>query len=256
MVRSVFHLFLFFVVTCIMGIGGLATAKRVHTGSWSFPGRDDVAWLRHMISSDRQIPRVIYLERQAITIKGGFDRAADHHSQLIELGVERALPGFTGDDRKWRSIVQCVRGKFADFEVVVTDRRPRQKSGYVMVHVGGAPNDLYGAEREGMGGVAPFNSDVIADSVVFAFSETLDNRVDSVCNTVAHEIGHIYGLDHSYRCNDVMTYLSGCGKKQFVHANVRCGESDRRDCDNGGATQNSHEHLLAVLGSRKRARTR
>ena len=51
--------------------------------------------------------------------------------------------------------------------------------------------------------------------------------------------------------NDVMTYLSGCGKKRFVRADVRCGENKRRDCDSGEATQNSHKRLLDVLGPRK-----
>lgn len=256
MVRVAFRLFVSFVMMGVVGIGGLATAKRVHTGTWSLPGKDDVAWLRHVFSNERPVPRIIYLNRDAITIKGGYDDAGENRSQLIDFGVERTLPGFSGGDRRWRGIVQCVRGKFAEFDVVVTDRRPNRQRSYVMVHVGGTPDDLYDVERAGMGGVAPFNSDVIADAVVFAFSKTLDNRVDSVCNTVAHEVGHVYGLDHSYRCNDIMTYLSGCGKKRFVRADVRCGENERRDCDNGKATQNTHDRLLAVLGPRKRARRR
>ena len=111
MVRFVCRLFVSVVVIGVVGIGGLAAARRMHTGTWSLPGKDDVAWLRHMMSDDWRVPHVIYLERGNITIKGGFDQATDNRSQLIELGVERALPGFTGGNRTWRSIVQCVRNK-------------------------------------------------------------------------------------------------------------------------------------------------
>ena len=252
MLRFTFRLFLIALVAMIVGIGGLATAKRLQTGSWSMPDRDDVAWLRHIIDRDDAPPRVIFLNREDLAVKGGFDEAHANHTQLLERGVTRTVPGFSGSDRQWRRVVRCVQSKFAAFDVTITDRRPSGDD-YVMVHVGGTPSDLYGRKRRGMGGVAPFNGDVIADSIVFAFSDTLKNKLDAVCHTVAHEIGHVYGLDHSYRCGDIMTYLQGCGKKRFVDAHVRCGEKRRRDCDHGSVTQNSHETLYRILGPRKRS---
>lgn len=253
MFQFLYRLLLTVLVAAIVGFGGLAFAKRMQTGTWSLPNQDDVAWIRHVLTREDEPPRVIYLDRAPLMVKGGFDDASGNRSQLIDFGVARELPGYAGSDRQWAKIVQCVRSRFADFDVVVTDRRPVMDHGYVLVHVGGEPKDLFGVERKGMGGVAPYNGDVIADSMVFVFSETLGDETRTACETVAHEVGHIYGLDHAYRCSDVMTYLSGCGKKRFIHADVRCGENERRDCDSGEATQNSHERLLDVLGPRKRA---
>lgn len=249
MLKFLFRLFLTALIAVIVGIGGLATAKRMQTGSWSLPNKDDIAWLRHVISPDEQTPRVIFVNRDELMVSGGYDNAHGDHTQLIDRGDSRVVPGFRGSKRNWRQIMSCVRRKFKDFDVEVTDKRPDSR-GYIMVHVGGQPRDLFGRKRMGMGGVAPFNGDVISNVIVFAFSRTLDERTEVVCDTIAHEVGHVYGLDHSYRCSDIMTYLHGC-KKRFVDAVVRCGENKRRDCDNGHASQNSFRRLLDVLGPRK-----
>lgn len=250
MLRFIANLLLTALVAAILGYGGLAFAKRLKTGSWSLPNGDDVAWLRHSIQRNDSPPRVIYLNRQALTVRGGFDDAHGNYTQLLDSGVVRTVPGFSGSKKQWRRLVSCVRSKFAAFDVEITDQRPAGGN-YIMVHVGGDPQDLYGRKRKGMGGVAPFNGDIIAGAIVFAFSDTLDNRLDPTCHTVAHEVGHVYGLDHTYRCGDVMTYLQGCGKKRFVDAVVRCGELKRRDCDHGSPTQNSYDHMYEVLGPRQ-----
>ena len=77
-------------------------------------------------------------------------------------------------------------------------------------------------------GLAPFNGDVIARPVVFAFAAQLGNSVTQVCETIGMEVAHAYGLDHGYLCSDVMTYLRPCGPKKFVDKDVRCGEGKAR----------------------------
>lgn len=44
-----------------------------------------------------------------------------------------------------------------------------------------------------------------------------------------------------------MTFLSGCGDKSFLDANVSCGEFEAHNCTCGGSTQNSFQHLLSTL---------
>jgi len=85
---------------------------------------------------------------------------------------------------------------------------------------------------------------------VFGFSATSNNDVRSVCETIAMEVGHAYGLDHEYLCKDVMTYISGCGAKSFVDADAPCGEQKKRACEGGAKTQNSYRTLARVLGTR------
>lgn len=249
MVRLLAQAVLVVIVTVGLGIGGLAAAKRVRTGTWSMPVKEDYVWIERAVKP-RATPRTIYLDRDRATVTGGRDDATRGHTQLIPRGTQRTLPGYTGSKRSWRRIVSCVKSKLAGFDVEITDQRPGDP-GYVTVHVGGTPRDLFGRDRRNMGGVAPYNGKVIHDGMGFVFSKTLRNRQTEVCESIAHEIGHLYGLDHSYRCGDLMTYIQGCKKRRFVDAHVRCGEDGRRDCENGEATQNSHEHLLSVLGPAK-----
>jgi hypothetical protein len=137
---------------------------------------------------------------------------------------------------------------YAPFNVTVTDERPTTDN-FMLVVVGGKPTDLGIKNSHHVSGLAPFNGDVIPRAVVFAFAATANNDVQSVCETVGMETAHAYGLDHGYLCKDVMTYLTGCGKKEgFVDKDVRCGESKARDCEGGKPTQNSFRHLIAVLG--------
>ena len=249
MVRLLAQVMLVVIVTVGMGVGGLAAAKRVRTGTWSIPVKEDYVWIERAVKP-KATPRTVYLDRNRVTVTGGRDSAAVNQSQLITWGTQRTLPGFTGSKRSWNRIVSCVKSKFTDFDVEITDQRPAN-AGYVSVHVGGEPRDLFGRDRRNMGGVAPYNGKVIHDGMGFVFSKTLRNRQTEICESIAHEIGHIYGLDHSYRCGDLMTYIQGCKKRRFVDADVRCGEGGRRDCENGEATQNSHDHLLGVLGPAK-----
>ena len=101
-----------------------------------------------------------------------------------------------------------------------------------------------------MGGLAPLGDGPIHDAVVFVFASTLKLKTQALCETAAQEIGHAYGLDHVMVCKDPMTYLTGCGAKTFQDVDAPCGERDARACADGGATQNSHQHLLDVLGAR------
>ncbi len=249
MVRLLTHAALVVIVTAALGVGGLAAAKRMRTGSWSLPAKEDYAWLQRAIVKPAGPPRTVYLNRSQINVTGGIDNAHQLRTQLIPQGTQRKLPGYTGSKRSWNRIVACVRSKFAAYNIQIVDERPRDPD-YIMVHVGGRPRDLFARDRKNMGGVAPYNGRVIHHAMAFVFSRTLRNRRPEICESIAHEIGHTYGLDHSYRCGDLMTYIQGCRNRRFVDAHVRCGESNRRDCESGVATQNSHEHLLAVLGGR------
>lgn len=253
MIRFLVHVCMTLLVAAIVGVGGMAMAKRIHTGTWSLPSKNDYVWLRRAFRRQSEPPRIIYLQRESVQLMGGWEDSHDNRSQLLAQGDTRSVPGFTGSRRAWSRIVRCVRDKFAAFDVAITDERPARR-GYVLVHVGGRPRDLFGQDRKGTGGVAPYNGHVIPDAMVFAFSRTLGNRIDAVCETIAHEIGHVYGLDHSYRCNDLMTYLERCGERRFLNAAVRCGESGRRDCEDGSVTQNSYRHLLHVLGPSQRGK--
>jgi hypothetical protein len=253
----------------VLAIGtavGLVVGKRLKTGTWSVPTGNDLIHIDK--AEESEPPRIIYLRRAAITLKGGEDDAARRLSSVVAssgshshghadeavatrvatAGHDRVvkLKGYRGTTKSWNLLTRCVANQFAPFNVQVTDVEPPADTSYVMAVIGGRPRDVGHPQR--VGGLAPFNGDVIPGAVVFAFADELRNDTRATCEVVAMEVGHAFGLDHAYACRDVMTYLQGCGKKAFRDLDARCGESAPRTCHGGADIQNSYRHLMKVLG--------
>ena len=245
-------------------LGGVVMKKRLDTGAWAMPEADDFERILRLPPGPPA--RVIYLVRQPIELRAGQDDSPRGISSVIASVRAKAagsasaikapvafdapvrLPGWKGTDTGWQRLMTCVRALFAPFDVVVTDAVPNVDN-YVLVAVGGKPAEI-GARDRRVAGLAPFNGGVIPKPVVFAFSAALGNEPRAVCETIGMEVAHAYGLDHAYRCNDVMTYLPRCGARTFTDQDVRCGETKRRNCEGGDPTQNSYRRLLQVLGAR------
>lgn len=253
-------------VLALGAVVGVVVGKRLQTGTWSVPTGDDLVRIRP--AQPDAPPRIIYLHRGAITLTGGEDDPAGRVSSVVASGGahthDRAvaspvaareevrvakLRGFRGSSKSWKKITRCVADLFAPFDVQVTDIEPPSAGSYVMAVVGGRPRDVGHARR--VGGLAPFNGEVIPGAVVFAFADELGNRTRATCEVIAMEVAHAFGLDHAHACKDVMTYLQGCGAKAFRDLDVPCGESKPRTCHGGAAQQNSYRHLMRVLGPRR-----
>jgi hypothetical protein len=231
-------------------IAAVTVSVRVEEGTWRVPEKSD--FVRIARRFDDRPSKVIYLERHAIELKPGDDYAASGMSSVVANAGGKPVKtrGFAGGDAKWKSITSCVTKMFASFDVTVTDKRPADDT-FMMVVVGGKPADIGANDSHHVSGLAPFNGHVIPRAVVFAFAATMQNEPRAVCETIAMEVAHAYGLDHAYLCKDVMTYLRGCGAKSFVDVDAPCGESKKRNCEGGAKTQNSHRRLVEVLGARK-----
>lgn len=246
-------------------IVALIFVRRARTGEWQVPNRDDVKAVRsganrvvekvadRVLDRKPQASKTIFLDGTGPELVAGTDDAGNGVSSVIASGSKATVkvPKWSGSKRNWKKLVKCVQEQFSPFDVVVTDERPTEND-FMLAVVGGRAKDI-GVKSGHVGGLAPFNSKVIPRAVVFAFSRTLRNRVQTVCETLAMEIAHAYGLDHAYHCPDAMTYLRGCGKKRFRDKTVPCGEKKKRACADGNPTQNSVQRLTAVLGpSRKK----
>lgn len=232
---------------------GAALVWRQHkeTGEWSLPSADSMVRIAHVAQSPSKPSRTIYLHRGAVALSGGTDDAPNNVSSIVGGGSKQfvTMPGFSGSNKQWRSLMKCTRGMFAPFDVVVTDALPVSND-YIMVAVGGKVSALHLTKHAHAAGLAPFSpTSMIPKAVVFAFSDTLKNNPRALCDVVAMEVGHTYGLDHSHNCKDAMTYLKRCGARSFPNKDSRCGEKKARDCANGEKTQNPRQHLLSVLGA-------
>jgi hypothetical protein len=232
---------------------GLAVVRRLRTGEWQVPSVRDLVVLKRRLTGEAAPPaRVIFLDRSARTVAPGDDDAAGLVSSVVASNGARAreVPGWKGSAKAWAATVACVRDLFAPFDVEITDRPPTTTE-HVRVLVGGRPADVGERERT-IAGLAPFNGSVVPRAIVFSFAATQGHRPRAVCETIASEIAHAYGLDHAYLCSDVMSYLPPCGKRRFVDKDAACGELGPRSCAGGAPTQNSHRRLLGVLGPARR----
>ena len=228
----------------------VATLALVPTTATAEPPRGTVKWsadtVRRLPPVHAGIPqprRVIYMNRHGGLFLPGPNNSSANTSSIPDRSAQVGAFGLSDD--AWTRIMACVRNQFAPFNVEVTDVDPGLIPHLESV-VGGHPRDV--GMDSNVGGVSPGTCDIIERSIVFTFSEVYGGNLQGICETVAQETAHSYGLDHELHCPDPMTYLWGCGEKSFRDLDVECGESTPRSCSCGGQTQNSVELLKERLG--------
>jgi MYXO-CTERM domain-containing protein len=189
--------------------------------------------------------RLIFLNRCAggCTISPGSEDSRYNRSSIISSTIQ--MPAYPYGDESWNAVVTCVQNMFEEFDLVITDVDPGTTPHFEAI-VSGTPGDAgFGPDT---GGVAPGTCGVIGNSMNYTFAEVWGDNPQRICEVIAQETGHTFGMDHQLLCEDPMTYLGGCGKKSFQNASAQCGEDTPRGCNCGGSTQNSHERLEFVFG--------
>ena len=159
------------------------------------------------------------------------------------------IPRVGGGDRAWNAIVSCVQEQYAPFQVDIVDREPRGQ--HITAVIGGWASQL-GLDDDTTNGVGPYTGRVIPNAVVFIFSKvgTGERDIENLCAVTAHEVGHALGLEHEYKCGDIMSYfLDQCGTRTFMDDSAPCGEDEPRRCT-AGRTQNSFRRLGELVGFR------
>ncbi len=186
-------------------------------------------------ASAAEQPIIVFLERSGKVVPRGDDTVA--------------IPRFGGGDRAWTAMVACVKEQFSAFQVEIVDQRPRGGE-FITAVVGGKASQL-GLDDSTTNGIGPYDGSVLRTATVHVFSRvgTGERDVANLCAVTAHEVGHALGLDHEYKCGDVMSYFNDeCGPQRFLDVDVPCGEESERACATGDATQNSYRRLAALVG--------
>ncbi|MBA2540138.1 MAG: hypothetical protein H0V17_10925 [Deltaproteobacteria bacterium] len=188
--------------------------------------------------------RTIYLDRDGGALSPGASNSQLDTSSLIERPT--TIDGWDIDDASWAETVACVRAMWAPYDVAITDVDPGATP-HIQVHVGGSPTSIELPPK--IGGVAPMATDcsVVEHSIVFVFPANLRNDPQAVCEVVAQEVGHSYGLDHELEPSDPMTYLSFAGERTFQDKTVECGETSARPCGVGGSTCRANQNSFRIL---------
>jgi hypothetical protein len=187
----------------------------------------------------------IYLNRCSggCTITPGNEDSRTNKSSIINGTVN--VREFNAGNSAWNAVVACVKDMYAPFGVDITDQDPGNVSHFEAI-VAGYPQDI--GAGSGVGGVSPFSCGIINNAITYSFANIYGGSVQDICEVVAQETAHAFGLDHEYYCPDPMTYLYGCGAKEFRDYNANCGEGSARQCSCGGSTQNSYQKILSIFG--------
>jgi uncharacterized protein (TIGR03382 family) len=116
--------------------------------------------------------------------------------------------------------------------------------------IGGHPSDV--GLPDNVAGVSPFTSDcsIIESSIVFAFTDVLPDDPRTVCEVMAQEIAHSFGLDHEMLPSDPMTYLDYAGERTFRDEMASCGEFADRKCGINGNMCRQRQNSVALLKQR------
>ncbi|MEM6993393.1 MAG: Ig-like domain-containing protein [Myxococcota bacterium] len=189
---------------------------------------------------------VLYLNRCAGGLSltpGNTDSSSANVSQILEGAV--TLPAFSHGDAAWAEVLSITKSLFAPFNITVTDVDPGATPHDEAIVCGTSADAGFDGD---FWGVAPFGCGIIPTAVTFTFPASIGNAPRDIAETIAQEAAHAWGLDHSFKCEDPMTYLFDCGAKSFQEGDFPCGEYEARVCDCGGNTQNTVEHILAAFG--------
>ena len=222
---------------------------------------------------------VIYLNRCANAADCAFVGATAHDAMNNRTAIIGTMAGMTyqfppfvnhaGEsgadaDDEWAEIVECVRRVYSFYNTEVTDVRPVGRS-YHQAVLAGLPADL-GFMGGGLLGISDLSCSGPLDNISsFSFAGAVrqlanGNRarfITEACNTVAHEAGHAFGLQHKYvytdgtpACNDTMSYQVQCYPPRTFFRNrpAKCGGDREMTCACGASAVNSHATLSAVFG--------
>jgi len=193
--------------------------------------------------------RTIYLNREGVTLRPGLNDSRLDISSVVTQPTE--ITPWDIDDATWQDTVDCMREIYAPFAVTITDRDPGNVP-HIEAVFGGHPADV--GMEDNVAGVSPFTNDcsIIENSIVFTFTDVVEDDPRLMCEIMAQEIAHSFGLDHEMLPEDPMTYLTYDGNRSFQDQMASCGEFGGRMCGINGSVcrekQNSFKLLTERLG--------
>ena len=191
--------------------------------------------------------KIIYLNHTGVTLRPGDDDARTNHSSIVSQNA--TVPAWNTSAAHWQETVACMKDMFKRWDVVVTDVDPGNTP-HIEAVFGGSPQNV--GMGQGVGGVSPFTQDcgIIENSIVFTFTSVFPDDPQTVCEVMAQEVAHSYGLDHEMLASDPMTYLDYNGDRSFKDQTVSCGEYNNRACGIGGFTCRTNQNSVQLLNQR------
>jgi uncharacterized protein (TIGR03382 family) len=217
------------------------------------PTQSDITFVRQMLPPANPSiaavaqSRIIYMNKGGVTLTPGNNDSRTNRSTLVSS--TRAVPAWNASATTWNGVMTCFRDMFSRWDVQVVDVDPGNVPHIEAVFTS-SPSSI--GMSSGVGGVSPFTQDcsVIENSIVFTFTGSFGTNAQTICEVMAQEVAHSYGLDHEMLASDPMTYLSYSGKRTFKDQTVSCGEYQNRACGIGGSVCRPNQNSVQLLNTR------
>ncbi len=156
----------------------------------------------------------------------------------------KTLAAFNGGASAWTSVLTCVQGVMAPFNITVTDVDPGPTVDHFEVMVAGSASDIglsssyLGIADYQCGSPGQCSGTYYPNALVFDFANAWQGNVNGICGTAAQEIAHAWTLDHTTLANDPMTYKNYTTPLKFQDG-APCGSDCQYSCPGGTGVCNS-----------------
>ena len=181
--------------------------------------------------------QVLWVNFNGATLQKGYKRG----QSFILCSQAATVPASGHSPADQDTIVRKVQTYFdvAGTAISVTAEKP-QTGDYTTIVVGGSYGTLGCLESKGTLGVAPLDAgNSNRNDIGFAFTKYY-NSVNIVAETITHEAGHSFGLDHTINNKDIMFASSSSAQEGFGVGRV----------SGSSRTQDGPKTLQANLGAK------
>jgi uncharacterized protein (TIGR03382 family) len=231
-----------------------------HAASYDFvvsqePGQQGLNFARQVLPPGNRTvgvvaqSRTIFLNKNGVTLQPGNNDSSNNRSTIVSQATTFQPYQVSATD--WATIVACEKELFAPFDATITDVDPGAAP-HIEAVFGGSPTQV--GLPTNVAGVSPFTTDcsIIESSIVFTFTDVLSGVAPrEICEIMAQEIAHSFGLDHELLASDPMTYLDNAGaNRAFQNMDVSCGEYSQRVCGINGSTCRPNQNSVTLLTER------
>ena len=239
------------IITAITSCGSPTSTSRMGSGDGNgLRGRDKIMtppkeYYDSLMSERMQLAstgalatakeQVLWINFNGATVQQGYTRGTSFLPCKDSVSIPAS--GIGAADQ------QIILNKVAEFysnagtKVSITFDQPASGD-FTTIHVGGNYGTLGCAGGSAVAGIAPFDvSNANPNDIGFVFTNTRD--VEALAETIAHESGHSFGLDHTDNKSDIMYPVTSSSVTGF----------GKGIADGSGTEQDGPALLQAALGT-------